>query len=59
MILDVTNIDLNVGQIKIMAVSSSSVVLVGDTNSIQMYSAFDTPADSLIVGPLVPIAPGG
>lgn len=59
MILDVTNIDLNVGAIKITAVSSSSVVLIGDTNSIQMYSAFDTPADSLIVGPLVPIAPVG
>lgn len=59
MIMDVTNCELHVGHIKVRVVSSSSVLLIGDTNSIQMFSAFDTPADSLIIGPLVPIAPEG
>ncbi|MCU9612475.1 spore gernimation protein GerPD [Caldibacillus lycopersici] len=59
MIFEVTNHDLCVGKINILGVSSSSLVLVGDTNSIQLVSAFDTPPESLIIGPLVPLAPGG
>lgn len=57
MILEVTNCELQVGEINIMSIASSSVLLIGDTNSIQMFSAFDTPADSLIISTLVPIAP--
>lgn len=54
--LQVTNVELKVGAIRIMGVGSSSVVLVGDTNTIQCSSVFDTPPESLIIGPLVPFA---
>lgn len=57
MIMEVTNLQLQVGEIKIRSVSSSSVLLIGDTNSIQIFSAFDTPSDSLVISPLVPITP--
>lgn len=55
--LSVTNKVLLVEHIRILGVGSSSVVLVGDTNSIQCSSIFDTPPESLIIGPLVPFAP--
>jgi spore germination protein PD len=53
---EVYNRDLCVGNIKITGVASSSLVLVGDTESIQLASTFDTPAESLIIGPFVPLA---
>ncbi|APH05971.1 spore gernimation protein GerPD [Bacillus weihaiensis] len=53
----VVNHDLQVGAIKVVGVSSSSVFLVGDTNTISLSSVFDTPPESLIIGPLVPLAP--
>jgi spore germination protein PD len=53
----VINRDLSVGNIKIIGVSSSSVFLIGDTDSICLSSVFDTPAESLIIGPFVPLAP--
>lgn len=55
--LDVINKELSVGSIKIIGVASSSMVLVGDTNSIQLATNFDTPLESLFIGPLVPLAP--
>jgi spore germination protein PD len=58
MIFEVYNRELCVGEIKITGVASSSLVLVGDTDSIQLSSTFDTPAESLIIGPFVPLAPG-
>ncbi|MDR7239913.1 hypothetical protein J2Y02_004556 [Neobacillus drentensis] len=36
--------------------ASSSLVLVGDTETIQLASTFDTPAESLIIGPFVPLS---
>ncbi|HHY72541.1 MAG TPA: spore gernimation protein GerPD [Bacillus bacterium] len=51
----VINHDLTVCNIKITGVSVSSVFLVGDTNTISMASAFDTPPESLIIGPTVQI----
>ncbi|WP_209124639.1 spore gernimation protein GerPD [Alkalihalobacillus sp. BA299] len=54
---NVVNRDLSVGTIRIIGVSSSSVLLVGDTDSLCLSSYFDTPAESLIVGPFVPLAP--
>ncbi|HJV16037.1 MAG TPA: spore gernimation protein GerPD [Bacillales bacterium] len=57
MIFEVYNRELCVGNIKIIGVASSSLVMVGDTQSIQLASAFDTPAESLIIGPFVPLAP--
>ncbi|MCA1030978.1 spore gernimation protein GerPD [Bacillus timonensis] len=53
----VVNKDLNVGNIHVVGVSSSSVFLIGDTNTIALSSTFDTPAESLIIGPFVPLAP--
>jgi spore germination protein PD len=52
----VTNHELYVGEINITGVSLSSVVLVGDTDCINLGSAFDTPPESLVLGTtLVPL----
>lgn len=53
----VYNRDLCVGSIRVLGVSSSSVLLVGDTQTIQLASTFDTPAESLLIGPFVPLTP--
>lgn len=54
---EVYNRDLTVGDIRIIGVSSSSILMIGDTQTIQLTSVFDTPPESLIIGPLVPLAP--
>lgn len=51
----VINHDINVGNIDITAVAASSVFLVGDTDQITLSSMFDTPPESLIIGPFVPL----
>ncbi|MFS0782931.1 spore gernimation protein GerPD [Bacillus sp. 1P06AnD] len=53
----VTNENLCVGKVKVIGVASSSLLLIGDAQTIQLSSAFDTPPESLIIGPLVPLAP--
>lgn len=53
----VYNRELSVGNIRIIGVSSSSILMIGDTESIQLASTFDTPAESLIIGPFVPLTP--
>ncbi|KAF0818050.1 Protein GerPD, required for proper assembly of spore coat, mutations lead to super-dormant spore [Bacillus sp. ZZV12-4809] len=40
-----------------LGVSSSSVLMVGDTQTIQLASTFDTPPESLLIGPFVPLTP--
>lgn len=55
MIFEVYNHELHVDTIKIIGVASSSLVMIGDTETIQLASAFDTPAESLIIGPFVPL----
>ncbi|QHE60952.1 spore gernimation protein GerPD [Rossellomorea vietnamensis] len=57
--LQVINRELLVGSIDIAGVASSSLVLIGDADIIQLTSAFDTPPESLIVGPFVPLTPKG
>lgn len=52
---EVYNRELCVGTIRIIGVASSSLVMVGDTETIQLASTFDTPAESLIIGPFVPL----
>lgn len=52
---EVYNRELCVGNIKIIGVASSSMVFIGDTETIQLGSIFDTPAESLIIGPFVPL----
>jgi spore germination protein PD len=56
---EVINHELSVGHIRVTGVSSSSLLMVGDAQSIQLQSMFDTPAESLIIGPLVPLNPQG
>ncbi|GGG09807.1 spore gernimation protein GerPD [Paenibacillus abyssi] len=55
--MEVVNNSLHVGQLRIIGVGSSSVVLVGDTEIVSCSSIFDTPLESLLIGPLVPFAP--
>lgn len=50
----VTNYELAVGCIEVLGVSSAAMLQVGDTDSIVLYSMFDTPPESVIVGPLAP-----
>jgi spore germination protein PD len=52
----VENKQLNVGSIQIVGISSSSLLLIGDTHTIKCSSIFDTPPESLIIGPLVPLS---
>lgn len=54
---NVVNCGLQVGSIKITGVGSASVVLIGDTETLTTSSIFDTPPESLIIGPLVPFSP--
>ena len=49
----------NITHLQIGSVSSSSLVHVGDVGSIQLDSAFDTPPESMIIGPFVPLQPEG
>ncbi|MFC7373572.1 spore gernimation protein GerPD [Fictibacillus iocasae] len=52
----VTNIELNVGSIEVGRVTLSSLFIIGDAETIRMGSLFDTPPETLVVGPdLVPI----
>ncbi|MBN6887594.1 spore germination protein PD [Cytobacillus horneckiae] len=53
----VYNRELCVGHIRVIGVSSSSILLVGDAETIQLASTFDTPPESLIIGPFVPLTP--
>ena len=53
----VYNRELSVCNIRITAVASSSLVMVGDTETIQLASTFDTPPESLIIGPFTPLSP--
>ncbi|SFQ71800.1 spore germination protein PD [Priestia endophytica DSM 13796] len=52
----IVNRDLLVGNIHVLGVSTSSVFLIGDTESIALSSAYDTPPESLIIGPYVPLS---
>nr|WP_295971200.1 spore gernimation protein GerPD [uncultured Bacillus sp.] len=56
---EVVNRDICVGQIRVDAVASSSLLMVGDSDTIQLTSLFDTPPESLIIGPFVPLNPQG
>lgn len=53
----VYNRDICVGNIRVIGVSSSSLLMVGDADTINLAATFDTPAESLIIGPFVPLAP--
>lgn len=55
--LTVINKELCVNDIKITGIASSAVFLIGDSQFITLSSIFDTPPESLIIGPLVPLTP--
>ncbi|CAG7604956.1 putative spore germination protein GerPD [Paenibacillus solanacearum] len=57
--LHVTNKELVVGSIRVTGVASSSVFIVGDTQVINLSSVFDTPPESLIIGPIEPLTAEG
>jgi spore germination protein PD len=51
----VINGQINVGSVRLIGITSSSAFLIGDTESFTLYSFFDTPPESVIVGPLAPL----
>lgn len=55
----VYNYELFVGDIQITEVTSSSLIQVGDIETIQLAAIFDKPTESLTIGPHVPIVPTG
>ncbi|SFA45109.1 spore germination protein PD [Parageobacillus thermantarcticus] len=55
----VINRDVHVGDIHVIAVTSSAIFLIGDADVINIASAFDTPPESLIIGPFVPLIQRG
>ena len=46
-----------VGNIKVIGVSSASIFLVGDVQTVQLASAFDTPPSSFVLQPTTATAP--
>ncbi|WP_090825323.1 spore gernimation protein GerPD [Paenibacillus sp. yr247] len=57
--LHVENKQIFVGDVRIVGVASSSVFLIGDTEVISLSSMFDTPAESVIISPFVPLPSEG
>lgn len=51
----VVNHNISLGHIDVRGVAAASVFLVGDTNTITLSSIFDTPPESVIIGPFVPL----
>lgn len=51
----VTNYQLEVCDVHVGAVASSSIFLIGDAYWIQLHSMFDTPPESLIITPYIPL----
>lgn len=51
----VVNDEIKVGNIQLISISSSSILKVGDTETIQLFSAIDTPPTALQFGPLQPL----
>ncbi|MEQ6388203.1 spore gernimation protein GerPD [Bacillaceae bacterium S4-13-58] len=49
--LTIHNHVLQVGHIEIIGITTSSVFLVGDNESIVLSSIYDTPPESLIISP--------
>lgn len=52
----VINRELSVCEVNAKAVASSSLLLIGDAQTITLASLFDTPPESIIFGPFVPLS---
>jgi spore germination protein PD len=57
--LHVENKQLFVGDVRIIGVASSSIFLIGDTEVVSLSSMFDTPPESVIISPFVPLPSEG
>lgn len=55
--IQVYNRELHVQHIQVRSISSSSMLFVGDAETVQSFSVYDTPPESLLVGPFLPIEP--
>ncbi|RDW18241.1 spore gernimation protein GerPD [Oceanobacillus arenosus] len=55
--IEVHNWGINVGNIQVEVVGSSSVLLIGDNEQICLSSFFDTPPESFTFGNIIPLAP--
>lgn len=51
----VENKQLFVGDVRIIGVASSSIFLIGDTETISLSSMFDTPPEAVIISPFIPL----
>lgn len=51
----VVNHEIKVGRIKMSGVSSAGLFLIGDANFLILSSILDTPPESLVAGPFVPL----
>jgi spore germination protein PD len=56
-VVNICNGPLYVGSITLTGISSSSSLLIGDTESLQLHSFFDTPPESVIVGATASLSP--
>ncbi|MFC3015295.1 spore germination protein PD [Virgibacillus subterraneus] len=54
--MEVHNWGLQVGNVQIDAITSSSVFLVGDSEDIILSSFFDTPPEATMIGSIVPLS---
>ncbi|WP_276352287.1 spore gernimation protein GerPD [Cohnella caldifontis] len=53
--MKVVNGPVTVGSVRIVGITSSASLLIGDTDSLTLYSFFDTPPESVVVGPIAPL----
>lgn len=50
----VFNGEVSTGRLVVDDVAASSILLIGDARYIQLYSTFETPAETAIVGVTIP-----
>jgi spore germination protein PD len=55
--MDVNNRKLRIGHVAIQSIDAASLVQFGDAETVTTSSLTDTPADSLIIAPMVPLVP--
>ena len=54
---NVINHQLCIGDIKIIGIASAASFHIGDVQTIQLSSAFDTPPNLLIISPILSLTP--
>lgn len=56
MYMEVHNWGLNIGNVRVDNISSSSILLIGDNEELLLSSYFDTPPEAFTLGNIVPLA---